>query len=261
MDLRTQQLIDELADQHSLALDGYAYVLAHYSPEAAAYAAERAVATRQAIYGTDVFIRGLIEVSNYCRNDCYYCGLRLSNASCDRYRLSRSDVLACARLGYELGFRTFVLQSGEDPHLTDEFVCDIIETVKGEFPDSAITLSLGERSHESYTALREAGADRYLLRHEAAAADLYASLHPARMSYDHRMACLNDLRQLGFAVGAGFMVSAPGQTTDHLATDLQFIEQFKPEMCGLGPFVPHHATPYANEPAGTLELTCYLLSL
>lgn len=255
------QLIDELADRHSLPTSSYEQLLEGRSPALAAYAAERAVKARKRIYGTDVFTRGLIEISNYCKNDCYYCGIRASNASCERYRLTPNQIEECADQGYELGFRTFVLQGGEDRWFTDERLCIIIRSIKAAHPDCAVTLSLGERSRDSYAALREAGADRYLLRHETADKKHYQALHPASMSYDNRMRCLRDLRELGYTVGVGFMVGSPGQGPAQLASDLKFIERFRPEMCGIGPFVPHHATRYAHEPGDTVELTCFLLSL
>ena len=255
------QLIDELADRHCLPTSSYEQLIAGQTPALAAYAAERAVEARKRIYGTDVFTRGLIEISNYCKNDCYYCGIRASNDSCDRYRLTPSQIEECADQGYELGFRTFVLQGGEDGWFTDERLCGIISRIKAAHPDCAVTLSLGERSRYSYAALREAGADRYLLRHETADPEHYRVLHPTSMSYDYRMRCLGDLRELGYTVGVGFMVGSPGQGPAQLAADLKFVEHFHPEMCGIGPFVPHHATRYANEPGGTVELTCFLLSL
>lgn len=242
-------------------MDDYALLLATRTPEVAAELARRAVAVRKAIYGTAVFTRGLIEVSSHCGNDCRYCGIRRSNADATRYRLTPRQIADCADNGYELGFRTFVLQGGEDPWFTDERLCAVVRDIKRSHPDCAVTLSMGERSRESYAMLRGAGADRYLLRHEAASRDLYASLHPATMGYDNRMRCLHDLRSLGYAVGVGFMVGAPGQTLAHLAEDLKFVENFRPEMCGIGPFVPHHATEYAQHPAGSVELTCYLLSI
>ena len=254
-------LIDRLAVEHRLALDEYEFLIANRTPEAAACLAEHAVRARQAIYGNTVYIRGLIEISNICKNDCLYCGIRRSNQNCSRYRLTAEDILVCCREGYPLGFRTFVLQGGEDGYYTDERLCALLRQIKAEFPDCAVTLSLGERSQASYAALREAGADRYLLRHETANAAHYASLHPTEMAYDNRMRCLRDLRELGCAVGCGFMVGSPGQTTAHLAEDLQFIEQFRPQMCGIGPFIPQTDTPFRAEPAGSVELTCYLLSI
>ncbi len=258
---RLFSLIDRLADEHRLAPGEYEHLITHRTPEAAAYLAELAVQARQAVYGNTVYIRGLIEISNICRNDCLYCGIRRSNPNCQRYRLAPDDILACCREGYALGFRTFVLQGGEDGYYTDALLCDLLRAIKAEWPDCAVTLSLGERSRESYAALREAGADRYLLRHETANAAHYASLHPAAMSYDARMRCLRDLKELCYAVGCGFMVGSPGQTAAHLAEDLHFIETFQPEMCGIGPFIPQADTPFGHEGAGSPELTCYLLSI
>ena len=257
-----RELVEELAEEHGLSTDGYECLASHLDDEELREAlAERARAAREPIYGHDVFIRGLIEFSSYCKNDCYYCGLRATNASCERYRLTPEQILDCANAGYELGFRTFVLQGGEDGWFGDERLCAIVTSIKGAHPDCAVTLSVGERSRESYARLREAGADRYRLRHETADPAHYALLHPARMSWENRMRCLGDLRELGYAVGAGFMVGSPHQTSATLAADLAFIQSFQPEMCGIGPFVPHHATPFANEPAGTLEQTLGLLSI
>ena len=229
--------------------------------EPSLFLAEKAVAVRKEIYGDTVFTRGLIEISNICKNDCYYCGIRKSNRACDRYRLTEEQIISCADEGYGLGFRTFVLQGGEDPYYTDEVLIRIIKSIKEHHPDCAVTLSMGERSYESYKALHEAGADRYLLRHETADKEHYQSLHPKEMSFDNRMQCLKELREIGYQVGCGFMVGSPGQTAEHLAKDLKFIEEFKPDMCGIGPFIPHKDTPFRDKPAGTLELTCYLLSI
>ncbi|MDE6433868.1 MAG: [FeFe] hydrogenase H-cluster radical SAM maturase HydE [Lachnospiraceae bacterium] len=212
-------------------------------------------------FGSKVYIRGLIEFSNYCKNDCYYCGIRHSNQSADRYRLSKEDILLCCREGYELGFRTFVLQSGEDPFYTDDHMIDIISSIHKMYPDCAITLSLGERSKESYKRLFDAGANRYLLRHETANKAHYNLLHPASMSYEHRMQCLQDLKDIGYQVGCGFMVGSPHQTSEMLANDLLFIQDFKPHMVGIGPFISHKDTPFAEETNGTLEDTLLLLSI
>lgn len=212
-------------------------------------------------FGNKVYIRGLIEFSNYCKNDCYYCGIRHSNQFADRYRLSKEDILLCCREGYGLGFRTFVLQSGEDPFYTDEHMIDIISSIHKMYPDCAITLSLGERSKESYKRLFDAGADRYLLRHETANKAHYNLLHPASMSYEHRMQCLQDLKDIGYQVGCGFMVGSPHQTSEMLADDLLFIQDFKPHMVGIGPFISHKDTPFAEETSGTLEDTLLLLSI
>lgn len=216
---------------------------------------------RREKYGTDVFVRGLIEISNYCRNNCYYCGIRAGNSKAERYRLSREDILACARTGYDLGYRTFVLQGGEDPALTDAFLADTVSSLKAEHPDCAVTLSLGERSAESYKVLREAGADRYLLRHETATDSHYQKLHPASMSLANRKNCLFALKKLGYQVGAGFMVGSPGQTTDHIVADLRFLEELQPDMIGIGPFLRHKDTPFADQPDGSLETTLRLVSI
>ena len=258
---RGRELVDLLAREHSLTPEQYEELVRSFSPALAAYAAELATAARREVYGDDVFIRGLIEVSSYCRNDCLYCGLRRSNRSAKRYRLLPEAILACCERGYELSFRTFVLQGGEDPALTDAAVCDVVSAIKSAHPDCAVTLSLGERSHESYQAFFDAGADRYLLRHETAEPAHYARLHPAELTLERRLSCLRDLREIGYQVGCGFMVGSPGQTPASLARDLRLVEELRPEMCGIGPFVPHHATPFAEEAAGSVALTCYLLSL
>ena len=222
---------------------------------------EKADEVRQKYYGKKVFLRGLIEVSSYCKNDCLYCGIRRSNKDADRYRLSREDILSCCENGYELGFRTFVMQGGEDGTFTDDFMCDVISEIKSKYPDCAVTLSLGERSYESYKCMKEAGADRYLLRHEAASEELYSQLHPDGMSLENRKKCLFELRELGYQVGAGFMVGAPHQTTEHIIADLRFLQELQPQMIGIGPFIPHHNTPFAEEKGGTLELTLRLLGI
>ena len=217
--------------------------------------------TRQKSYGKKVFLRGLIEISSYCRNDCLYCGIRRSNTEAERYRLTREDILSCCENGYELGFRTFVMQGGEDGTFTDDFLCPLISEIKTRYPDCAVTLSLGERSRESYERLKKAGADRYLLRHEAASPELYSKLHPEEMSLDNRKKCLFTLKELGYQVGAGFMVGAPFQTTEHIIADLRFMQELQPQMIGIGPFVPHHNTPFADEKGGTLGLTLRLLGI
>ncbi len=254
-------LLDTLEKTHSLTLEQYEQLVLGYSKEVAAYAAEKAVKARQEVYGKDVFIRGLIEISNFCKNDCYYCGIRRGNKKCERYRLTKEDILSCAEQGYALGFRTFVMQGGEDARFTDDFLVDVIKTLKSLYPDCAITLSLGERSFESYKALRLAGADRYLLRHETADKEHYEKLHPNDMSFENRMECLKNLKSLGFQVGVGFMVGSPWQTSKTLAKDLKFIETFAPAMCGIGPYLTHKDTPFSDMPSGSMELTLYLLSI
>lgn len=254
-------IIDKLETTRSLSLEEYRSIIEGFSPEISEYAAKKAVEKRKAVYGNDVYIRGLIEVSNICKNDCYYCGIRRSNKKCERYRLTKEDILGSAKQGYELGFRTFVLQGGEDAVFTDEFLTDIIKSLKSNHPDCAITLSLGERSFESYKTLKSAGADRYLLRHETADKEHYEKLHPKEMSYQNRMDCLKNLKSLGYQVGCGFMVGSPYQTSLTLAKDLKFIETFAPAMCGIGPYLTHKDTPFKDMPSGSLELTLYLLSI
>ncbi len=258
---KAKQLIDRLEAQHSLSIEEYEYLIENQSDELAAYAAEKAVALRKQVYGTDVYIRGLIEIGNICRNDCYYCGIRRSNPACDRYRLTEAQILDCAREGYALGFRTFVMQGGEDGAFSVDVVCHLVRQIKAEFPDCAVTLSLGEFPREAYQAMFDAGADRYLLRHETANKAHYEKLHPAQMSFDNRMRCLRDLKDIGYQTGCGFMVGSPYQTARTLAEDLKFIEEFRPEMCGIGPFIPQKDTPFRDFPAGTCEQTVYLLSL
>lgn len=254
-------LIEKLARDHSLSLEEYRYLIDHREAESAKFLAELAVAESRRVYENGVYIRGLIEITNICKNDCLYCGIRRSNGHCQRYRLEPEEILECCREGYALGFRTFVLQGGEDGYYTDDRLCDLLRQIKGRYSDCAVTLSLGERSRESYQRLYDAGADRYLLRHETADRAHYGMLHPSSMSFDRRMACLRDLKDIGYQVGCGFMVGSPGQTSATLAADLKFIEQFQPHMCGIGPFVPHRDTAFAAEPAGTVELTTYLLSI
>lgn len=258
---KAKQLIDRLEAQHSLSIEEYEYLIENQSDELAAYAAEKAFALQKQVYGTDVYIRGLIEIGNICRNDCYYCGIRRSNPACDRYRLTEAQILDCAREGYALGFRTFVMQGGEDSAFSVDVVCHLVRQIKAEFPDCAVTLSLGEFPREAYQAMFDAGADRYLLRHETADKAHYEKLHPAQMSFDNRMRCLRDLKDIGYQTGCGFMVGSPYQTARTLSEDLKFIEEFRPEMCGIGPFIPQKDTPFRDFPAGTCEQTVYLLSL
>lgn len=212
-------------------------------------------------YGNRVFMRGLIEFSSYCKNDCLYCGLRRSNKKAERYRLTAGEIMNCCENGYDLGFRTFVLQGGEDAFFTDDLFCEIIEKIKTKFPDTAVTLSLGERSYDSYKKLFDAGADRYLLRHETADSSHYQKLHPPELTLEHRITCLKQLREIGYQTGCGFMVGSPYQTVDCLVKDLRFIKEFKPHMVGIGPFIPHKDTPFREEKAGDLELTLFLLSV
>lgn len=257
----TLNLLDKLESSRSLSLEEYKELIEGYSAHVAEYAAEKARRIRNKVYGNKVFIRGLIEISNICRNDCLYCGIRRSNANCDRYRLTKQQIIDCCLEGYSLGFRTFVLQGGEDPCFSVKTVCEIVKEIKTLFPDCAVTLSLGEYSKEDYSAMYDAGADRYLLRHETADKDHYGKLHPEKMSFENRMRCLYDLKDIGFQTGCGFMVGSPYQTSQTLAEDLKFIETFAPEMCGIGPFISHKDTPFHDKQSGTAEMTCYLLSI
>lgn len=255
------EIISKLINEHSLTLEEYRELISGYNEEIAAQLRDEAVRLRKEIYGNTVYIRGLIEISNICKNDCYYCGIRKSNGFCQRYRLSEEEILSCCDYGYTLGFRTFVLQGGEDGYFTDERLCTLIEEIKRRHPDCAVTLSLGERSRASYERLFSAGADRYLLRHETADHEHYSRLHPESLTLENRMNCLSVLKQTGFQVGCGFMVGSPYQTAEALARDLKFIEEFKPDMCGIGPFIPHKDTPFKDYPAGSVDFTCFLLSV
>lgn len=222
---------------------------------------EKADRVRRKYYGTDVYIRGLIEISSFCRNDCLYCGIRRSNADALRYRLSREEILACCEQGYGLGFRTFVLQGGEDAYHTAEWVEKTVSTIKNRYPDCAVTLSLGERERRDYEIWHKAGADRYLLRHETASRPHYEKLHPPGQTFAGRMECLQNLKKIGYQTGCGFMVGSPFQKTEDLIMDMRFLQKFKPHMVGIGPFIPHHDTPFADCPAGSLERTLVMLAL
>lgn len=211
--------------------------------------------------GNKIYMRGLIEISNICKNDCLYCGIRKSNCNVVRYRMSRDDIFRCCRIGYERGFRTFVLQGGEDGYFTDEILTEIVSGIKEKYPDCAITLSLGERSRESYEKLFKAGADRYLLRHETATCRHYERLHPENLSFENRMECLRNLKEIGFQTGCGMMIGSPYQTAENLANDMLFLEEFKPHMIGIGPFLPAENTPFEKEKAGSLTETLFVLSL
>jgi len=255
-------IVETFIEKRKLTKEEYVDLLkCSENKEAAALLTSEAVKLRRQYYGDKVYTRGLIEFTNYCKNNCYYCGIRRDNDSAVRYRLTQEEILSCCASGYKLGFRTFVLQGAEDPYFTDERMVEMIRAVKQAYPGCALTLSIGEKSLESYRKFREAGADRYLLRHETADEAHYRSLHPAEMSLAVRKQCLYDLKKLGYQVGAGFMVGSPGQTYRELAEDLLFLEELKPEMVGIGPFIPHHSTVFAKEPAGSVELTLRLLSI
>lgn len=222
---------------------------------------QNAVRTARKQFGLGIYIRGLIELSSYCYCDCLYCGLRRSNRSAERYRLSIDEVMECCKEGYKLGFRTFVLQGGEDGTHSDEWLEELVCRIRSRYEDVAITLSLGERGEASYLRLKRAGANRYLLRHEAANEALYESLHPKGRGLQHRLSCLEALKRCGYQTGMGMMIGVKGQTIEHLVEDLLLIRKMQPEMVGIGPFLPHHATPLGNEPAGDLQLTLATIAI
>ena len=253
--------IDKLIRHKLLTHGEFVALLQANSEQLRANLAKEAVKIRQSRFGNQIYIRGLIEFTNYCKNDCLYCGIRHGNTNAERYRLTKEEILSCCDQGYQLGFRTFVLQGGEDPYFTDERMTDLVAEIHRRYPDCAITLSLGERSRESYQVLYDAGAERYLLRHETANAAHYHMLHPAAMSFENRMQCLSDLKDIGYQVGCGFMVGSPFQTPEMLADDLVFIQAFRPQMVGIGPFISHKDTVFADKKNGTLEDTLFLLSI
>lgn len=258
---RNYEIIDRIEQTRNIDRETLELLLTTEDGALKEYLAAKARETAQRIYGNQVYIRGLIEFTNYCKNDCYYCGIRRSNGCAERYRLSKEEILSCCKNGYELGFRTFVLQGGEDGFYTDGRICEIVSEIKNRYPDCAVTLSIGERERESYEAFFKAGADRYLLRHETADEAHYKELHPEEMSFQHRMRCLRELKEIGYQTGCGFMVGSPYQTFDTLYEDLQFIRELQPEMVGIGPFIPQKDTPFGKMQAGTIERTLRLLSI
>lgn len=260
--MSNKNAVDKLIGHQTMAREDFIELLGYYqNQEVRELLTGEALRLRKQYYGNKVFTRGLIEFTNYCKNNCYYCGIRGANSHIIRYRLSQEEILTCCQEGYRLGFRTFVLQGGEDPFYTDERMAAIIREIKQCYPDCALTLSIGEKSRESYRLFRKAGADRYLLRHETADEVHYRLLHPDNMRLENRKRCLWDLKALGYQVGAGMMVGSPGQSIRTLAEDLLFLQELKPQMVGLGPFIPHHDTCFAGEPAGSVELTLFLLTL
>lgn len=254
-------MIEKIAKDRNITLSQLEFLLTTEDKAVLEDLQKKAQAIAQAIYGKQIFMRGLIEFTNICKNDCYYCGIRKSNSYIERYRLNLETILECCQKGYNLGFRTFVLQGGEDSYFTDAMVCECVSAIKLQHPDCAVTLSIGERSRASYQQFFRAGADRYLLRHETANTEHYSLLHPEKMSLSVRKQCLYDLKEIGFQVGCGFMVGSPYQTIATLFEDLQFIRQLQPQMVGIGPFIPEHNTPFAQEPAGTMDRTLRLLAL
>lgn len=258
--INVKELIDKLNKEKHLDKSEWVCLFDNYTADDREYAAKLARAVADEKYGKEIFIRGIVEFSNICRNDCYYCGIRRSNQNAQRYSLSIDEILSCCDEGYELGFRTFVLQSGEHIFSPDD-LAETVRRIKAAHPDCAVTLSVGEEEHDTYALWRKAGADRYLLRHETANKAHYQRLHPDEMSFEHRMNCLEDLKSLGYQVGAGIMVGSPYQTNECLADDMLFFERFRPHMIGIGPFLPHKDTPFADKPKGSYELTLFLLSL
>lgn len=254
-------LIDKLAQERDLPDQELLELITTTDSTANELLAARADNIRQQYYGKKVYIRGLIEFTNYCKNNCYYCGIRAGNGQAQRYRLTKEQILDCCAEGYRLGFRTFVLQGGEDPYYTDERICDIVAAIRAQHPDCAITLSIGEKERASYQAYFDAGANRYLLRHETATPEHYAQLHPASMSLANRKRCLFDLKEIGYQVGSGFMVGSPYQTPANLLADLRFLQELEPDMIGIGPYITHEQTPFADKKSGTAEQTLRLLSI
>lgn len=261
MNEEIKSTINKVKQSRNISLEQLKFLLETNDDEGARFMREEAVKVCQKTYGNQVFIRGLIEFTNFCKNDCYYCGIRRSNSQADRYRLTKEQMLDCCASGYELGFRTFVLQGGEDGYFTDDKICDLVSVIKEKYPDCAVTLSIGEKSKESYKRYFDAGADRYLLRHETADEAHYKKLHPEEMSLSHRKQCLWDLKEIGYQVGCGFMVGSPGQTVETLYEDLQFIRELQPHMVGIGPFISQKDTPFADKASGTMEQTLKLLAI
>lgn len=259
--MAVRELIDKLNCEKQLSHEEWVKLIKEYDESDRAYAAELARGISQEMFGKDIYIRGIVEFSNICKNDCLYCGIRRSNGNVSRYRLTAEEILQCCDEGYSYGFRTFVLQCGEDAFYDREMLCDIVSKIKKRHPDCAVTLSLGEKSREDYEALFKAGADRYLLRHETADEEHYKKLHPSEMSWKNRMECLSDLKEIGYQTGCGMMIGSPFQTAECLAEDMEFMCDFKPEMIGIGPFLPHKDTPFRSCPQGSYELTLFLLSL
>lgn len=258
--MKVKEIIDKLYLENNASFEELLFLLDNLTPTDKVYLVEKAHETRMKTYGNTVYMRGLIEFTNICKKNCIYCGIRRENKQADRYRLTLEDILECVEIGDRLGYKTYVLQGGEDDYFTDERMIEIIRAIKDKFPNNAITLSLGERSYESYKKMYEAGADRYLLRHETATKELYESLHPGA-SFEERRECLRNLKEIGYQVGAGFMVGLPNQKNSDLVNDLLFVKEFEPHMCGIGPFIPHKDTPLKEEKGGTLEMTTTMLAL
>ncbi len=257
----TIKLIEKLGQEHILEKEEYIYLITSCQKEETELLFEKARSLRETYYQKEVFSRGLIEFTNYCKNNCLYCGIRSRNTKAERYRLSKEEILSCADEGYQLGFRTFVLQGGEDNFYSTEEIGSLVSEIKKRYSDCAVTLSVGEREHEAYQYWHDCGADRYLLRHETATKEHYEKLHPPALSFEHRIQCLYDLKAIGYQVGAGFMVGSPYQTAEYLANDLLFLKKLMPDMVGIGPFIAQKDSPFAGFPNGTLEQTLLLLAI
>lgn len=258
--MQVKSIIDKLYESNNASGEELLFLLDNLNEDDKVYLVQKAHETRMKTYGDKVYMRGLIEFTNFCKKDCIYCGIRRSNKDADRYRLTMEDIMECVDIGDRLGYKTYVLQGGEDDYFTDERMVEIIKMIKSKYPNNAITLSLGERSYDSYKKMYEAGADRYLLRHETATKELYEKLHPGA-SFEERRQCLRNLKEIGYQIGAGFMVELPKQTNKDLVNDLLFVKELEPHMCGIGPFIPHKDTPLKNEKAGTVEKTTTMLAL
>ncbi len=256
-----QTIVNEIREKQIVTLEQLKLLLTEKEEKKVAYLYEQARNVADQVYGKRVFKRGLIEFTNYCKNDCYYCGIRRSNVNAQRYRLEKETILDCCKRGYELGFRTFVLQGGEDAYFTDERICEIVSAIRKRYSDCAITLSIGEKTKESYQKYFDAGANRFLLRHETANKEHYEKLHPKELLLDNRKQCLWDLKEIGYQVGCGFMVGSPYQSMQTIYEDLCFIKELQPHMVGIGPFIPQKDTPFAKEYVGTLEMTLKLLAI
>lgn len=258
--MQVKSIIDKLYESNNASGEELLFLLDNLNEDDKIYLVQKAHETRMKTYGDKVYMRGLIEFTNFCKKDCIYCGIRRSNKDADRYRLTMEDIMECVDIGDRLGYKTYVLQGGEDDYFTDERMVEIIKMIKSKYPNNAITLSLGERSYDSYKKMYEAGADRYLLRHETATKELYEKLHPGA-SFEERRQCLRNLKEIGYQIGAGFMVELPKQTNKDLVNDLLFVKELEPHMCGIGLFIPHKDTPLKNEKAGTVEKTTTMLAL
>ncbi|MGF7186235.1 biotin synthase [Desulfitispora alkaliphila] len=255
-----KELLSKLNEQNNLTYDEIVYIIKHLDQESEQLLFQYANETRKKHCGLSVYMRGLIEFSNFCRCNCHYCGLRVDNKKIERYRLSEAKIMDCCEVGYQLGYRTFVLQSGEDPYYTKAVLGQLIKKIKDRFPDVAITLSVGERSFDEYKYFFDMGADRYLLRHETVSPKLYEELHQG-MKLERRKECLAALKEIGYQVGAGFMVGLPGERAEDLAADLVFLKKLNPHMVGIGPFIPHEDTPLGYATGGTIEQTLVMIAM